>query len=132
MCPTQWTVQAKALTSIAGNYNYAAKEATKDTEMREHRLEELLLRWIDLTSFGGLNFNGRSLTWLTICHSHYKLQHCHQHLRVNNLLKQHLQHSKQYKLMTAFIVSGNTLRPECLQLMCYLPLFHGVQGSTTI
>ena len=39
MCPTQWTVRAKALTSIAENYQAlqltwdAAKEATKDTEM---------------------------------------------------------------------------------------------------
>lgn len=40
MCPTRWTVRAEALTSIAENYQAlqltwdAAKEATKDTEMR--------------------------------------------------------------------------------------------------
>ena len=40
LCPTRWTVRAEALTSIAENYQAlqltwdAAKEATKDTEMR--------------------------------------------------------------------------------------------------
>ena len=40
--------------------------------------------------------------------------------------KKHLQHSKPYELMNAFIFSGNTLRPEGLQLMCHLPPFNGV------
>lgn len=40
LCPTRWTVQAEALASISENYQAlqatwdAAKQATKDTEMR--------------------------------------------------------------------------------------------------
>ena len=52
----------------------------------EHGLEELLLRWINLTSFLQLNFGTRSLTWLTFSHSQYKLQHC-QHLNGQQLVE---------------------------------------------
>lgn len=59
LCPTGWTVRAEALTSISENYHAlqltwdAAKDATKDTEMRA-RIGEVAAQMEKLDFFYGV------------------------------------------------------------------------------
>ena len=87
LCPTRWTVRAEALTSISENYSVlqltweAAKEATKNTEMRA-RVLGVAAQMEKFSFFFGIELGRKVLTWLIICHDHCNLLQC-QHVRVN-------------------------------------------------
>ena len=130
MCPTQWTVRAKALTSIAENYQAlqltwdAAKEATKDTEMGA-RIGGVAAQMEKFDLFFGVELGQKVLNMadnLSRSLQAATLSAC----EGQQVAKTTLATFQAIRTDECFIFSGNTLRPEGLQLMCHLPPFHGV------
>ena len=88
LCPTRWTVLAEAFTSISENHQplqstwQAAKQATKDTEMKAH-ITGVAAQMEKFEYFFGIEL-GRKCLWLTIFHGHFKVQQ-YLHAKVREL-----------------------------------------------
>ena len=120
LCPTRWTVRAEALASVSENYQAlqltweAAREATKDTEMRA-RIGGVAAQMEKFAFFFGIELGRKVLSMadnLSRSLQSSTLSACGGQRIVNNTL-----HISKCELMSALISSGCTWSPEGRQLI---------------